>query len=167
MRHPAVAKVSLTGEVGTGKRVMADAAGTLKHVTMELGGKSPLIIFDDADLGNAVSAAMMANFYTQGEVCTNGTRVFVHESIHDAFLRPARGAHATDEDRRSAGSRDAGRRAHLRGAHAPRARLRSTAARATARLVCGGNRVTRDGLGRGYFVEPTVFADCTRRHRAS
>jgi betaine-aldehyde dehydrogenase len=86
VRHPQVAKVSLTGEVGTGKRVMADAAATLKHVTMELGGKSPLIIFADADLGNAVAAAMMANFYTQGEVCTNGTRVFVHESIHDAFL---------------------------------------------------------------------------------
>ena len=102
VRHPAVAKVSLTGEVGTGKRVMADAAGTLKHVTMELGGKSPLIIFDDADLGNAVAAAMMGNFYTQGEVCTNGTRVFVHESIHDAFLERARGAHAQDEDRRSA-----------------------------------------------------------------
>ena len=86
VRHPAVAKVSLTGEVGTGKRVMADAAGTLKHVTMELGGKSPLIIFDDADMKNAVAAAMMGNFYTQGEVCTNGTRVFVHESIHDAFV---------------------------------------------------------------------------------
>src|SRR3546814_2340812 len=65
--HPGVAKVSLTGSVPTGRQVMADAAGTLKHVTMELGGKSPLIVFGDADLRNAVSAAMMANFYTQGE----------------------------------------------------------------------------------------------------
>ncbi len=135
VRHPAVAKVSLTGEVGTGKRVMADAAGTLKHVTMELGGKSPLIIFDDADLDNAVAAAMMGNFYTQGEVCTNGTRVFVHESIHDAFLERARGAHAQDDDRRSAGSRHAGRRAHLGGAHEPRAgRHRGRQAHRAARL---------------------------------
>ena len=84
--HPDVAKVSLTGEVGTGKIVMANAAATLKHVTLELGGKSPLIIFDDADLDNAVSAALMANFYTQGEICSNGTRVYVHEEIHDEFL---------------------------------------------------------------------------------
>lgn len=84
--HPHIAKVSLTGEVGTGKKVMADAAQTLKHVSMELGGKSPLIIFDDVDLENAVSGALSANFYTQGEVCSNGTRVFVHKSIENDFL---------------------------------------------------------------------------------
>ncbi|MGX9080366.1 aldehyde dehydrogenase family protein, partial [Klebsiella pneumoniae] len=61
---PEVAKISFTGEVGTGKKVMRAAAETLKGVTMELGGKSPLIIFDDADLEEAVSAAMVANFYT-------------------------------------------------------------------------------------------------------
>ena len=78
-RHPDIAKVSLTGEVGTGKAVMADAAATLKHVTLELGGKSPLIVFEDADLDDAVSGALLANFYSAGEVCSNGTRVFVHE----------------------------------------------------------------------------------------
>jgi betaine-aldehyde dehydrogenase len=80
-RHPHIAKVSLTGEVETGRQVMADAAATLKHVTMELGGKSPLVIFADSDLDQAVSAAMLANFYTQGEVCSNGTRVFVQEPV--------------------------------------------------------------------------------------
>lgn len=85
-KHPKIAKVSLTGEVGTGKKVMADAAQTLKHVTMELGGKSPLIIFDDVDLDNAVTGALYANFYNQGEVCSNGTRVFVHKSIEKEFL---------------------------------------------------------------------------------
>ena len=64
--HPDVAKVSLTGSVPTGKRAMAAAAETLKHVTMELGGKSPLLVFDDAHIENAVSAALNANFYTQG-----------------------------------------------------------------------------------------------------
>jgi betaine-aldehyde dehydrogenase len=79
--HPGIAKISLTGEDGTGRKVMADAASTLKHVTLELGGKSPLIVFEDADVDNAVSADMLANFYTQGEVCSNGTRVFAHRSI--------------------------------------------------------------------------------------
>lgn len=83
--HQAIDKVTFTGEVGTGKRVMADAASTLKDVTMELGGKSPLIVFDDADLERAADAAMMANFYSSGQVCTNGTRVFVHRSVKDAF----------------------------------------------------------------------------------
>ena len=86
-RHSDIAKVSLTGEVGTGKRVMADAAATLKRVTMELGGKSPLLVFEDADINNAVSAAMLGNFYTQGEICTNCTRVFVHHTIKNAFVK--------------------------------------------------------------------------------
>src|ERR671921_1975168 len=84
--HPAIAKISLTGSVPTGKRVMAAAAGTLKHVTMELGGKSALIVFDDADVEDAVSAAIVGNFFTQGEICSNGTRVFVQEGIRHAFV---------------------------------------------------------------------------------
>ena len=84
--HPDIAKVSFTGEVGTGKKVMAAAGGsTLKEVTMELGGKSPLIVFEDADLDRAADAAMMANFYSSGQICTNGTRVFVARSVKAAF----------------------------------------------------------------------------------
>ncbi len=74
---PRVAKVSLTGSVPTGRRVYAAAAAGMKHVTMELGGKSPLVIFEDADLDSAVSGAIMGNFYSSGQVCSNGTRVFV------------------------------------------------------------------------------------------
>jgi betaine-aldehyde dehydrogenase len=76
-----VAKVSLTGSVPTGRKVYAAAAAGLKHATMELGGKSPLIIFDDADLEDAVSAAINANFYSTGQICSNGTRVFVQAGI--------------------------------------------------------------------------------------
>ncbi|RUM48550.1 MAG: betaine-aldehyde dehydrogenase, partial [Marinomonas sp.] len=83
--HPEIDKVSFTGEVGTGKKVMSASASSLKEVTMELGGKSPLIIFPDMPVDQAVSGAMLANFYTQGEVCTNGTRVFVHEDMLEAF----------------------------------------------------------------------------------
>ncbi|QNI02854.1 betaine-aldehyde dehydrogenase [Halomonas sp. SH5A2] len=84
--HPDIDKVSFTGEAGTGKKVMSAAASsTLKDVTMELGGKSPLIVFADADLDRAADAAMMANFYSSGQICTNGTRVFVERSVKDAF----------------------------------------------------------------------------------
>ncbi|WP_371157173.1 betaine-aldehyde dehydrogenase [Jannaschia sp. 2305UL9-9] len=85
-QDPRVAKVSLTGSVPTGRRVYAAAAGQMKHVTMELGGKSPFIVFADADLENAVSGAINANFYSSGQVCSNGTRVFVHADLHDAFV---------------------------------------------------------------------------------
>ncbi len=84
--HPGIAKISFTGEVGTGKAVMAAGAASLKQVTLELGGKSPLVIFPDADLDSAVAAAMTGNFYTNGQICTNCTRVFVHADIKQAFL---------------------------------------------------------------------------------
>jgi len=86
VRHPDVAKVSLTGGVPTGKAVLADAAPTLKRVTLELGGKSPLLVFGDADLERAVDVALLANFGCQGEVCTNAARVYVEAPLHDAFL---------------------------------------------------------------------------------
>jgi betaine-aldehyde dehydrogenase len=86
VNHPDVAKVSLTGSVPTGRKVAAAAAGNLKHVTMELGGKSPLIVFDDADIESAVGGAMLGNFYSTGQVCSNGTRVFVQKAIKDQFL---------------------------------------------------------------------------------
>src|SRR5262249_46244566 len=89
-RHAGIRKVSVTGAVSTGKAVMADAAPTLKHLTLELGGKSPLIICEDARLDNAVSGALLGNFYSAGEVCSNGTRVFVHRSIHEAFIEKLR-----------------------------------------------------------------------------
>jgi betaine-aldehyde dehydrogenase len=80
VNHPDVAKVSLTGSVPTGRKVAAAAAGNLKHVTMELGGKSPLIVFDDADIDSAIGGAMLGNFYSTGQVCSNGTRVFVQKA---------------------------------------------------------------------------------------
>lgn len=159
--HPSVAKVSLTGEVGTGKRVMAAAAQTLKHVTMELGGKSPLIVFEDAHLENAVSAALLANFYTQGEVCSNGTRVFVHRSLHDAFV--ARLVERTE--RMVVGdpmdpATDVG--ALISPAHLAKVLgYIALGVEEGATLVTGGERVTDRGLEAGNFVRPAVFTGCT------
>jgi betaine-aldehyde dehydrogenase len=81
-----VAKVSLTGSVPTGRKVYAAAAAGLKHATMELGGKSPLIVFDDAERGGCGLGAINANFYSTGQICSNGTRVFVQDGIRDRFL---------------------------------------------------------------------------------
>jgi len=83
--HPGIAKVSFTGQVSTGQKVAASAAGGMKYVTMELGGKSACVVLPDADIDQAVDGAMMANFYSSGQVCTNGTRVFVPESIKEKF----------------------------------------------------------------------------------
>ncbi len=159
--HPAVAKVSLTGEVGTGKKVMAAAASTLKAVTLELGGKSPMVVFEDADLDNAVSGALLGNFYTQGEICSNGTRVYVHRSIHDAFLErlATRVAKMTIGDPLDPAT-DVG--ALISEAHLGKVMGYIEAGKqAGARVVCGGSRPSDPALASGYFVEPTVFADCT------
>lgn len=159
--HPGVAKVSLTGEVGTGRKVMADAAGTLKHVTMELGGKSPLIVFDDAALDNAVSAALMANFYTQGEICTNGTRVFLQRGIREAFLK-----RLVDRARRLRIGDPLDPDTQI-GALISREHMDKVldyikqGKRAGARVLCGGKRPADPALANGCFVEPTIFAACS------
>ena len=159
--HPDVAKVSLTGEVGTGKIVMANAAATLKQVTLELGGKSPLIIFDDADLDNAVSAALMANFYTQGEICSNGTRVYVHEEIHNEFLDRL----VTRTSKMRIGDPmdpDTHVGALISQEHMDKVLSYIEAGKsAGARLVIGGGRPSDPSLAGGYFVEPTVFDACS------
>jgi betaine-aldehyde dehydrogenase len=160
VRHKGVAKVSLTGEVGTGKRVMADAAGTLKHITLELGGKSPLLIFADAHLDNAVAAAMMANFYTQGEICSNGTRVFVEESLAEAFLE-----RLVARTRRLRVGDPMNPATHV-GALISREHQEKVLSyielgrQEGARLLCGGGRPQDPSLARGFFVEPTIFAGC-------
>ena len=156
-----IAKVSFTGEVGTGKKVMAAAASTLKDVTMELGGKSPLIIFDDVDLDEAVSAAMLANFYTQGEVCTHGTRVFVQRSIHDAFLtrvkkRTEANIIVGDPMNPSTNMGALISEKH----HALVMDYITEAKEEGARLVTGGQALSPEDVEGGYFVAPTVFADC-------
>ena len=86
-KHADIAKVSFTGQVSTGRNVAGSAAGEMKYVTMELGGKSPVVILDDADVDQAVDGAMMANFFSTGQVCTNGTRVFVPRKLKAEFER--------------------------------------------------------------------------------
>jgi betaine-aldehyde dehydrogenase len=159
-RHPDIRKISLTGEVGTGKAVMADAAASLKQVTLELGGKSPLIVFDDAQLDNAVSGALLGNFYSAGEVCSNGTRVFVDRRVRADFVERLRARTAA---MRVGDPLDPATQVgalismeHLQKVLGLIARGRAQG----ARLVTGGERVTTGALTRGCFVAPTVFDAC-------
>ncbi|WP_281214209.1 betaine-aldehyde dehydrogenase [Shewanella insulae] len=159
--HEEIAKVSFTGEVGTGTKVMAAAASTLKEVTMELGGKSPLIIFDDADLDNAVSAAMLANFYTQGEICTNGTRVFVHKDIYPRFIEKL-----LERTQNNIVCGDPMDEATNFGALISKDHQRKVldyialGQSEGATLLTGGTALSPQSAPNGYFVAPTIFTDC-------
>jgi len=160
-RHGGIAKVSLTGEVGTGKKVMADAASTLKLVTLELGGKSALIVFEDADLDEAVSGALLANFYSAGEVCTNGTRVFVHRKVREAFLAKLK---ARTEAMVVGDPLDPATQV---GALISQAHMEKVLGyielgiEQGATLLTGGKRLTDGALAKGAFVQPTIFTGCT------
>ncbi len=154
---PRVTKVSLTGSVETGRRVYATAADGLRSATMELGGKSPLIIFDDADLEDAVSGAMLGNFYSAGQVCSNGTRVLVQDGIRPAFLE--RLAARTEAIRLGDPLDPATQMGPLASA-AQMAKVMGyidRAGAAGARLVTGGDRWGTEG----WYVAPTVFAEVT------
>ncbi len=159
-RHPRIRKVSLTGAVATGQAVMTDAAGSLKSVTLELGGKSPLIVFDDAHLDNAVSGALLGNFYSAGEVCSNGTRVFVQRRIRREFLdRLERRVRAMRIGNPLDPATDVGSlisEEHMEKVLGYIARGKA----AGARLLAGGDRVTSGDLANGFFVAPTIFDGC-------
>ena len=159
--HPGIDKVSFTGGVASGKKVMANAAGsTLKEVTMELGGKSPLIIFDDADLDLAADIAMMANFYSSGQVCTNGTRVFVPTRLQAAFeekilarIARIRAGDLNDPDTNFGPLVSFSHRDNVM-------RYIESGIAEGARLLCGGKRMQGAGFDAGAWVEPTVFTEC-------
>ena len=159
--NPNIEKVSFTGEVGTGKKVMASAAGSLKDVTMELGGKSPLLVFDDADVSQAVSAAMLGNFYTQGEICTNCTRIYVHKNVYQQFIdelktRTEQNIIAGDpmDPEVNLGALISKKHQELVLGYIDKGIQEG------ATLLTGGKALSPASAPNGYFVEPTVFVDC-------
>ena len=159
--HPGIEKISFTGGTVTGKKVMASASSsTLKDVTMELGGKSPLIVFADADLDRAADIAMMANFYSSGQVCTNGTRVFVHNTIKAAFeakvLKRVQRIRIGDPQHADTNFGPLVSQAHMERVLGFIASGKADG----ARLLAGGERATAGPLAQGAYVLPTVFTDC-------
>ncbi|MEM0514904.1 betaine-aldehyde dehydrogenase [Pseudoalteromonas sp. YIC-827] len=159
--HNEIEKVSFTGEVNTGMKVMQSAASNLKDVTMELGGKSPLLVFDDADISEAVSAAMLGNFYTQGEVCTNCTRVFVQRGVYQQFIeelvaRTKNNVVAGDpmDPEVNLGALISAKHQQLVLDYIEKGKLEG------ASLLTGGHALSPQSAPNGYFVAPTIFADC-------
>ncbi|WP_428926052.1 betaine-aldehyde dehydrogenase [Marinibacterium sp. SX1] len=154
---PRVDKVSLTGSVPTGRKVYAAAADGMKHVTMELGGKSPLLVFEDADIDAAVSGAILGNFYSTGQVCSNGTRVFVQNAVIEPFLarlaERLKGAVIGDpqDPATNIGPMASARQLEIVEGYVAKGLEEG------ARLVAGGTRIA----GEGFWFPPTVFADVT------
>jgi len=158
--HPGIDKIAFTGDTTTGRGVMRTAAETVKHLTLELGGKSPNIVFADADLDAAVRGATIGIFYGKGEVCAAGSRLLVDHSIKDQFIDKV----AARTKKMSVGDPlDPKTRF---GALASKAQLDKVlhyvegARREGATLVAGGSRADI-GTGKGFFMQPTMFADVT------
>jgi aldehyde dehydrogenase (NAD+) len=162
VRHPGVAKIAFTGSTEVGKQIMREAAGSLKRVSLELGGKSPNIVFADADMEAAVKGALTGIFYNKGEVCAAGSRLFVEQGVHDDFM-----AKLTErvKDLKVGDPMD---RSTRMGPVISKAQMETVLGyieagkQEGARLVAGGGRA-RVGNGKGYFVEPTVFDGVSNR----
>ncbi|OGU03245.1 MAG: betaine-aldehyde dehydrogenase [Gemmatimonadetes bacterium RBG_16_66_8] len=154
VKHAGVDKIAFTGSTEVGRQIMREAASTLKRVTLELGGKSPNIVFADADLKSAVRGAFNAIFYGKGEVCAAGSRLLVERAVHDQVMEElvARAKKLTPGDPMDKNTR--------LGAVVSRRQQDTVlsyieAGKHEAALVAGGNRATVNG--KGYFVEATVF----------
>ena len=161
VNHPDIAKISLTGSVPTGARVLSAAGAQIKPATMELGGKSPMIVFADADLESAIGGAMLGNFYSTGQICSNGTRVFVERGILPAFLERLKTRTLAI---RIGDPLDPATHIGPMVSHAQRDKVLSyieTGKREGADLVCGGGVPVLQGFENGAFIEPTVFANVT------
>jgi acyl-CoA reductase-like NAD-dependent aldehyde dehydrogenase len=159
VKDPRVDKIAFTGSTEVGKQIMREAAGTLKRLSLELGGKSPNIVFADADMEAALRGAMTGIFYNKGEVCAAGSRLFLEERVHDEFM-----AKLTE---RVKGLKvgDPMDKATRMGPVVSKQQMETVLSyieagkRDGARLVAGGSRIAT----RGYFVEPTIFDGVTNR----
>ena len=156
VRDPRVDKIAFTGSTDVGKQIMREGAGTLKRLSLELGGKSPNIVFADADLEAAARGAMTGIFYNKGEVCAAGSRLFLEEKIHDDFM-----AKLTDKVKGMKVG-DPMDKATRMGPVVSKAQMDTVLSyieagkRDGARVVAGGGRANV-GNGKGYYIEPTIF----------
>lgn len=157
--HPQVNMVSVTGSTESGKHIMRAGADTIKHVHLELGGKAPFIVYDDADLEAAANGAVVGGFVNCGQDCTAATRIYVQDSVYDAFMnsflskvRQIRVGNPANESTDMGPLISATQRATVEG-------FVERALRNGANIVLGGKRATVAGLEHGFFFEPTVIAE--------
>jgi len=156
--HPGIDKIAFTGSTAVGKEIMRGASDTLKRVTLELGGKSPNIVFADADIDGAVKGAINGIFYGKGEVCNAGSRLFLESRLRDEFTEKlvARASKMRPADPLDPKTR--------LGAIVSQEQMKTVLAfigagkSEGAKLVAGGNRASVNG-GKGFFIEPTIFGD--------
>src|SRR5205807_2424062 len=164
VKHPGIDKIAFTGSTEVGKEIMRSAADTLKRITLELGGKSPNIVFADSDIDNAVKGAITGIFYGKGEVCNAGSRLFVESKVQNEFLEKlvARAKKMQPADPLDPKTR--------MGAIVSQEQMQTilgyieAGKKEGAKLIAGGNRVAVDG-GKGFFLEPTIFGDVTNDMR--
>lgn len=163
--HPCVERIAFTGGPQAGRIINEQAARAMKRVTMELGGKSPNIIFEDADLDQAVKGAVAGIFAASGQTCVAGSRLLLQRSIHDAFLdrltaflEDIRFGHPGDPETQIAPISTAPQMAKIE-------KYVAIAEAEGARLVRGGRRAQVEGWPNGLFYEPTIFADVTNDMR--
>src|SRR5271169_1659554 len=158
VKHPGIDKIAFTGSTAVGQDIMRSAADTVKRITLELGGKSPNIVFADSDIDNAVKGAITGIFYGKGEVCNAGSRLFLESKVKDEFTEKlaARAAKMRPADPLDPKTR--------MGAIVSQEQMQTVLGyieagkKEGAKLVAGGNRVSVDG-GKGFFIEPTIFRD--------
>lgn len=161
--HPNIAKVSFTGQVSTGQKVASNVAGGMKYITMELGGKSPLIVLPDADLENAVNGAMMANFFSSGQVCTNGTRVLIpkrrKQEFEERLLEKMEFIRPGDLMNLKTNFGPLVTEMHYNKVISY---IKHGISNDGAKLLYGGPEKPKaiKGLEGGYWIQPTVFTDC-------
>jgi betaine-aldehyde dehydrogenase len=154
--HPGVDKIAFTGSSVVGKQILKSAADTVKRVTLELGGKSPNILFDDADFEAAIDGALFGVFINQGEVCSAGSRILVQRSIYPQVLE----ALCEKAKRIRLGpplARDTKMGPLVSKEHLERVRFYQELGKTEGRLILGGGRPKH--LPVGHYVEPTIFAD--------
>lgn len=168
-KHPGIAKVSFTGQVATGQKVAGSAAGGMKYVTMELGGKSACVILPDADIDQAVDGAMMANFFSTGQVCTNGTRVFVPKAMKPEFekrlLEKIQHIRPGDVFDPNTNFGPLVSKPHFEKV---KSYIKHGIENDKAKLLCGGLETpswlashNNASYKSGYWVQPTIFTNCT------
>ncbi|MGP3562170.1 aldehyde dehydrogenase family protein [Geobacillus sp. BK01] len=158
VRHPGVPKIAFTGETATGRHILQAAAPYIKRVTLELGGKSPNIIFADADLEQAAKSALFGVFYNSGQVCQAGSRILVERAVYEPFVeRLAERAKKLKVGPGADARNDLGP-VISREQYEKVLRYIDIGKREGARLAAGGSALDERG---GYFIEPTVFADVT------
>ena len=159
VEHPGIDKIAFTGDTSTGKAIMKSAADTLKKITLELGGKSPNIVLADADIDAAIRGATIGIFYGKGEVCAAGSRLLVDKSIKNEFIDKlaARVKKMVAGDPMDPKTRFGA--IVIEEADGDRAALHRHPARAKGARSWPAASVTDIGTGKGYFVQPTVFAD--------